>query len=434
MRGARGLSGAPPRPAGVGAPLLLAALALAGCAPALQQQGAPVAPRRGDKSVPAPGAPAKGYDSSELPRLTEGARSDGSQPISERPEWMRTLALPDLPLRWYPRVTQYLEQYRSEPRSREIIRGWLRRLGPHRAVMEAALAREGLPKGLLFVAMIESGFNASAISSRGAGGFWQFIPSVARAYGMEVSFWVDERRDLEKSSTAAAKYLGDLQHRFGSWELALAGYNAGPFAVLQSIARFNTNDYGTLCRVESGLPWETTEYVPKVLAVGIVERNRRAFGFDEATGDSPVNPPPFETAVVPPATSFETLSVRVGVTTEELAALNPSYLRGRTPPDREGVVLRFPSGKAQRVASAGLGSQTGELVATRVRPGETLVRLAKSRKIPVDRLRRLNAVFDDADVTPGTLLLVPRARPERPATPTAVKRQAAAPSGAPARR
>ena len=145
----------------------------------------------------------------------------------------------------------------------------------------------GLPRGLIFVAMIESRASPRARSrTKGAGGFWQFIPDVARGYGLEVSFWVDERRDLAKSTDAAAIYLGDLYHRFGSWELALAGYNAGFHAVLTSMLRFNTNDFWTLCQLEAGLPWETTEYVPKVLAVAIVERNQSAFGFEDVPVES----------------------------------------------------------------------------------------------------------------------------------------------------
>lgn len=402
-----------------GAGLVIAAVALSACAPSLRQQGQRVGPPGESSDLSGQGG-ASTDAAAAAPRAPSNPRLDGTQPIAERPEWMRTLQMPDIPLRWYPRVTQFLEQYRSEPRSREIMRGWLRRFTAHRAVMEAALAREGLPRGLTFVAMIESGFTSSAMSSRGAGGFWQFRPAVARAYGLEVSFWVDERRDLEKSTAAAAKYLADLHHRFGTWELALAGYNAGPFAILQSITRFNTNDYGTLCRVESGLPWETTEYVPKVLAVAIVEKNRRAFAFDEAgAGGEAGGPAAFEAASVPPATSFETLAARTGVKADELAQLNPAYLRGRTPPDREPVVLRFPPGKAPRLTTAALTAQNADVALTRVREGETLVRLARAKKISADRLRHLNGVLDDSDVTPGTMILVPRTRAARPTEPAA---------------
>jgi membrane-bound lytic murein transglycosylase D len=392
----------------------LPVLGLAACAPALRRppaSGAPAPAQRPPSAARPDAAPAETPPEAAAP--ARPPRYEGVQPPSERPAWMRSLVLPDVPLRWYPRVSRYLEQYRNEPRSREIIRGWLRRFGTYRVVMEEALAREGLPRGLVFVAMIESGFTASALSSRGAGGFWQFRPGVARAYGLEVSYWVDERRDLEKSTVAAAKYLSDLYHRFGTWELALAGYNAGPFAVLESIARFNTNDYGTLCRVESGLPWETTEYVPKVLAVGIVDRNRHVFGLEDTERERAGALPPWELAVVPPAISFETLAVRLGIKDTDLALLNPTYLRLRTPPDRGAMSLRVPVGTAERL-SAGTLSGAAELATTVVNPGQTLPRLAKAHKVSAERLRRLNGVLDDSEVTPGTVLLVPRARPVRP--------------------
>jgi membrane-bound lytic murein transglycosylase D len=321
----------------------------------------------------------------------------------DRPDWMKTLELPDLPVRWYPRVTWYLEQYRNDPRFREIMRGWLHRLEAHRVAIENALARERLPRGLIAVAMIESGFSAGAVSYRGAGGFWQFLPDVARGYGLEVSFWVDERRDVDKSSTAAARMLADLHHRFGTWELALAGYNAGFYAILESIQRFNTNDFWRLCRIEAGLPFETTEYVPKAMAAAIVERNREAFGFPPAgQGQEALT---FEVATVPPGLSFELIAARLGTTADVLAALNPSYQRRRTPPDRGESPLRVPMGTA--VLAARLG-RSGDVSPTVVRSGETLGRIARARRLPVDRLRRLNGVVADAEVTPGTTILLPR--------------------------
>jgi membrane-bound lytic murein transglycosylase D len=334
--------------------------------------------------------------------------SRGEVPDADKPEWMRTLVRPDLPLRWYPRVSQYLELYRSDPRMHEIMRGWLRRLEAHRPVMEAALVREGLPRGLIAVAMIESGFSAGAVSTKAAAGFWQFMPDVARGYGMEVTFWVDERRDLAKSSTAAARYLSDLHHRFGNWELALAGYHAGVFGVLESIVRFNTNDFWTLCQVEAGLPWETTEYVPKVYAAAIVERNRAAFGFEAVSGERASE---VDLVTAPPGVSFEALAQRLSIRSDDLAQLNPVYLRRRTPPDRGPVPLRVPHG-AGGPAMQWPRTMGSDLVATTVRQGETLTRIARARRLPADRVRRLNGVGDDAEVTPGTTLLLPA--PPRP--------------------
>ncbi len=318
---------------------------------------------------------------------------------------MRALVRPDftsLPLRWSPRVSRFLEQYKNEPRYREVVRGWMRRLPTYRPGMVAVLERHGLPPGLIFVAMIESGFSAGALSSKSAGGFWQFKPEVARGYGLEVSFWVDERRDPDKSTEAAALYFADLYARFGSWELALAGYNAGVFAILTSITRYNTNDYLTLCQIESGLPWETTEYVPKVLAVAIVERNPASFGIQRDGGEPPRRS---DLVTVGPGVSFESIAVRLGLRSDELVQLNPAYPRKRTPPDRGSVSLRVPEGRGRGLGDLGPG---GDYQLVRVRPGETLARIARAHKLGRDRLRAINGVGDDSEVTPGTAIFVPR--------------------------
>jgi membrane-bound lytic murein transglycosylase D len=373
--------------------MFLLGLLASACVPSLRPAAVPASPAVLAVEAPAPPAAA--------PAPAPRARTIIFD--NDRPDWMHNLVLPELPVRWYPRVTWYLQQYREDPRYREIMRGWLRRLEAHRVVIETALARERVPRGLIAVAMIESGFSAGAVSYRGAGGFWQFIPDVGRGYGLEVSYWVDERRDLQASSTAAARMLSDLHHRFGSWELALAGYNAGFSAVLESIQRFNTNDFWRLTRIEAGLPFETTEYVPKVMAAAIVERNRSAFGFDPPGSGQEATT--FETALVPPALSFDSIAARIGTTSDTLAALNPAYQRRRTPPDRGEVPLRVPMGMA---VLAGRLTRTNDVAPTVVRPGETLGRIARARRLPLDRLRRLNGVTADAEVIPGTTILLPR--------------------------
>jgi membrane-bound lytic murein transglycosylase D len=404
----------------------VALVLLAGCAHRLTRAPQRPAPVPFIPGAPEPVAKAETQPERAEPEVAPAVKAPrlarGEVAEADKPEWMRGLVRPDLPLRWYPRVTRWLEMYRSDPRMHEIMRGWLRRVAAHRPVIDEALAREGLPRSLIAVAMIESGLTAGAVSTKAAGGFWQFMPDVARGYGLEVSFWVDERRDLVKSSHAGARYLSDLHHRFGTWELALAGYHAGVFGILQAIVRFNTNDFWTLSQVEAGMPFETTEYVPKVFATAIVERNRAVFGFDPNDGEGPRDA---DVAVAPPAASFDLLAQRLGIRPEELAQLNPIYLRKRTPPDRGPVQLRIPLGK--RAVAAATWPRVGvmDLVPTKVRDGETLARLARARRVPVDRLRRLNGVADDSEVTPGITLLLPRpagARARQPAKVTVGRR------------
>lgn len=388
------------------APLLMALLlSSAGCARLLRRP-APAAPPAPAESATGPAtlppSPFPGADGVPRPDPRGAPIRRGEITEADKPEWMRQLVVPDIPLRWYPRVNHFLELYRSDPRYRDIIRGWLKRLPAYRGGMEAILVKHGLPAGLVFVAMIESGFTSSALSSRGAGGFWQFKSDVARGYGLEVSFWVDERRDPEKSTAAAALYFEDLYQRFGTWELALAGYNAGFFAVTSSVTRYNTNDFYTLSQLEAGLPWETTEYVPKVLAVAIVERNRQAFGFGDIPTQATV--PALELATIPPGVTFGAIATRLGISDDEVALMNPAYLRRRTPPDRGPVSLRVPRGSAGRLA----GLRGTDTVNYRVKPGETVARIAKRERIARDRLRRLNGLDDDDEVVPGAVILLPR--------------------------
>jgi len=235
---------------------------------------------------------------------------------------------------------------------------------------------------------------------------WQFMPSVARAYGLEVSHWVDSRRDPERAAESAARYLKDLYVRFGSWHLAFAAYNAGYGAILRSIARYNTNDYWELCRHESGLPWETTLYVPKILAAAIVGHNRAAFGFVDVASDPPWA---YDTISVPAGTSFATLARAAGTSPEVIAALNPELMRDRVPPDRGPFTVRIPLGSsglyAQAVAQL---HQSGERVETLVlRFGDTLESVAKARGVSLRELKRLNGVADTADLRGGTTILVP---------------------------
>jgi membrane-bound lytic murein transglycosylase D len=363
-----------------------------------------------DAALPLPpGLTGRWGGTGDIPRQLRSpevpARSDKAA-ASSRPAWAQTLTLPELPVRWAPQVVRYLEFFKSDPKGHAIMASWLRKMERFRAAFETVLVRNELPKDLIYLAMVESGFEPGATSNKSAGGVWQFMPSVARAYGLEVSHWVDGRRDPERAAESAARYLKDLYVRFGSWHLAFAAYNAGYGAILRSIARYNTNDYWELCRHESGLPWETTLYVPKILAAAIVGHNRAEFGFANVAPDPPWA---YDTIQVPAGTSFSTLARAAGTSSEVIEALNPELLRDRVPPDRGPCTVRIPLGSSGLYARAvGQLHKSGERPETLVlRFGETLESVAKARGVSLRELKRLNGVGDTADLRGGTTILVP---------------------------
>ncbi len=340
----------------------------------------------------------------ETPRLSAGAAAATAAPESQ---WLRSLALPELPVVWDPQVVRYLEYFKNDAKGRAIMSHWLRRLGRYRTLFERTLEREKLPKDLVYLAMIESGFEPHSRSRVGAGGIWQFMPGAARAYGLEVSYWVDGRNDPERSAVAAARYLKDLQVRFGGWHLALAAYNAGYGAVLKSIARYNTNDFWELTRHEAGLPWESSVYVPKILAAAIIGHNLAAFGFADVEPD-----PAFAYDRVEPAagTTLATIARAAGTRPDVVAALNPELVRDRTPPDRPPTAVRVPPGTRALYAEA---IETTRSAADRVdtavlRFGETIDDVARSRGMTPRELRRLNGVKDSAELRAGATIVVPR--------------------------
>ncbi len=332
-------------------------------------------------------------------------RADAATPTPDS-EWLRSLKLPDLPVRWDPQVLRYLDYFKNDPKGHAVMAGWLRRAGRYRELFEKALERQGLPKDLFYVAMVESGFDTGARSRVGAGGIWQFMPGAARAYGLEVSYWVDGRRDPERAVDAAARYLKDLYVRFGSWPLVFASYNAGYGSVLRSITTYNTNDYWELCRHESGLPWESTLYVPKILAAAIVGHNLAAFGFADVTQDAPFA---YEQVDVPAGTALATVARQAGTRPEVIEALNPDLLRTRTPPDRGVSKVRLPPGTASVYAASLDKSRDADKLETVVlRFGETLDDVARAHGSSARELRRLNGVKDTLELRGGTSIVVPR--------------------------
>ncbi|MBK8479712.1 MAG: transglycosylase SLT domain-containing protein [Proteobacteria bacterium] len=330
----------------------------------------------------------------------------GTRPPSRA---LAPLHLPDLPIRWDAKLVRYLEFYRRDPRGRAILGAWLARLGRYAPLIEARLKAHGLPRALIYVAMIESAFDPLRTSPAGAAGLWQFMLSTGRGYGLRRDAWIDERRNPERATDAALRYLKNLHRRLGSWELALAAYNAGFGAVVEAMQKYNTNDYWRLCRYEAGLPWDTTLYVPKILAAAIVDANRAAFGYESIATESALT---HELVSVGRSMTLSELARASGGSIEQLRLLNPELRRGRTPP-RAGVWVRVPAGTSTRFYAALKRRRPGtpQQVWYEVRLGETLEEIALRHGTTTRALRRLNDLRADAPLRAGLALLVPRAEP-----------------------
>ena len=288
-------------------------------------------------------------------------------------------------------------------RGKYILARWLSRMGRHKARLEALLAKEGAPPELVYVAMIESGFDPTAVSRAQAVGPWQFVLRSGQSMGLRRDDWLDERRSWVRSTQAAARYLLQLQKQFGDWSLALAAYNCGPGTVAGALSAAGERDFWSLSAA-GALPLGTTRYVPKIMAAMIIGQDPARYGFAEVQPESPV-----ETAVVhvPGGVDLRQLARTLELEADLLADLNPELRRGHTPPGPEWA-LNLPASALERfheqVDSTELQGRVFREHA--VRFGERLKDLAVAHGVTQTTLRRLNGM-PEGEPRAGQLLLVP---------------------------
>ncbi len=189
----------------------------------------------------------------------------------------------DFPVVINNQVLQWVNYFRSSGKKSFAI--WLTRGRSIIPEMEKTLEKYGLPKDLVYLSMIESGYSPKALSSAGAVGFWQFMPATARENGLKINDYVDERRDIKKSTKAAANYLTELYTLFGDWHIAAASYNGGPGLVKRTLKNYGSDSSFFQLTSMGVVNRETADYVPKLIAAMIISKNPEKFGFD--TTDSP---------------------------------------------------------------------------------------------------------------------------------------------------
>jgi membrane-bound lytic murein transglycosylase D len=312
----------------------------------------------------------------------------------------------DLPIEVNERVEYWLEYFQE--RGHERFGVYLSRMGRYEEMIRAELRDRGMPEDLLYLALIESGFSPNATSSAAAVGIWQFIAPTAKRYRLEVSQYVDQRRDPVESTRAALDYLQALYDRFGSWYLAAAGYNTGENRVERILRERADGARGAdslYWEISQYLHSETRNYVPKMIAAAILGKYRDRFGFSDVEVEDAI---PFEVVTIPDATELAVIARAAGVQKEVVEALNPHYLRGVTPPGRK-VQVRIPSGRTEdfQVAFAKIPpSQRVTKIEHIVQRGENLSLIAKRYRTSVAAIQETNRIKNAHSIRVGQRLVI----------------------------
>lgn len=243
----------------------------------------------------------------------------------------------DVPIQMNKQVRAYLVYFSTE--RKEVIRRYLSRSARYLPMIKEIFQEYGMPEDMAYLAMIESGFSPKAYSPAHASGMWQFIKGTGLRYGLNIDGYVDERRDPEKSTRAAAKYLLDLYKQFGSWYLAAASYNCGEGRVQRELNQTNHKNFWELS-ANMCLPNETKNYVPQLIAATIIAKNPEKFGFKNVGYLPPLK---LDKVQVTEATSLKAAAMAVNIPAEEVQELNPELVRGVTPPDTPNYTLNLPA-------------------------------------------------------------------------------------------
>ncbi|UCH85365.1 MAG: LysM peptidoglycan-binding domain-containing protein [Candidatus Latescibacterota bacterium] len=274
------------------------------------------------------------------------------------------------------------------------------RMHLYKPTVDDILAELGLHGDLIAVALIESGFNLKARSRARAVGPWQFISGTARIYGLRVTWWYDERRDIIASTYAAGNYLKDLHGIWNDWLLALAAYNCGEYRVARAIARQKTTDFWKL-----DLPKQTERYVPKFLAALYILQDPDKYGVTIPE----VEPVKFDLVRVQDATDLKAIARSADTSVDHLQDLNPSILRWCTPPRTE-IDVKVPVGKGTQCAQKLSEIPPEERITWRrhrIRKGETLSQIARAYGTSTAALKDMNGLRSAHRIRAGRSLIVP---------------------------
>ena len=315
----------------------------------------------------------------------------------------------EFPLIFNAQVEKWLVYYVTTGRDYFARKLW--ESGKYSKAMKKNFIENGLPADLIYLAFVESGFNPFAYSSARAVGVWQFMKSTGKLRGLDQNHWIDERRDVEKSTDAAAKELKFLYDEFGSWTLAIAAYNCGANRLKQAIREQGTTDFWALA-----LPRGTMSFVPKVIAAVMISRDPEDYGFS-----SEIKPAhEFEVVKIKGCVDLNVIAKCCGVPLEEITILNPELTNQCTPEQEDEYDLKVPDGTRNKfleefeklsrwkkyLSKEEISRRKGGWIIYTVKKGDTLGGIAKKFRITVAEIEKWNPRTHGKYIHPGDNLRV----------------------------
>jgi len=315
----------------------------------------------------------------------------------------------DIPIVINDKVEQFIQFFQTTIRDKFIT--WLARSEKYIPFMKSVLKEYGLPEDLVYLSLIESGFDPYAYSRAKAVGLWQFISPTGKRYGLRVNWWVDERRDPEKSTIAAAKYLKDLYEMFACWYLAAAGYNAGEYKIINAIKRYRTDDFWKLTK-HRYLKRETKDYVPLMIAAALVAKDPEKYGFIDVEYQEPLR---YEKVKVPELTDLSLIARACETSLEEIKDLNPELRRGVTPPNETEYEIKIPFGGKDLFLENFEALQPLKKFQFKthlVKKGESLKGIVKHYRVDLEPLLEINHLDKTSWISKGETLLIPISKDE----------------------
>jgi len=349
-------------------------------------------------------------EDSEITQSTSEARTSPREIlIQEKPEniWKvvnKGYGIPDPKKKWAKKVVKKYERWYSEHpvytyRMFERTKRYI-----YYVVQE--VKKRNMPMEIALLPIIESAYNPIARSNMKAVGLWQFIPSTGKNYGLKQNWWKDERSNVILSTNASLNYLEKLYKQFGTWELALAGYNAGEGKVAREIKknkrRKRPTDYYTI-----SLPRETDEYVSKLIAMKHIIQNPSKFNVDVPYIP---NAPYFEEVTLTEQMDIDLILKLADISSEEFELLNAHHKRPLIPKEQEPTIILLPKYKIETYNKnlAEHNEPLSNWVLYKPKRKESIMKVAKRFDINLSTFKRINSLNGRVTFRKNSTVLIPK--------------------------